>query len=165
MSIEIRKATEKDILTIRRICFEVWPQTYQNIISGAQIDYMLAMMYSAGAIHKQLKEDGCVFLIASKDGKDIGFASFSETDEKQIFKLHKLYLSQKYQGLGLGKSLLNEVLAQARISGGSSVILQVNKFNTTKNFYLKNGFEVIKEAAFDIGNNFIMDDYVMSRKL
>jgi diamine N-acetyltransferase len=165
MSLHIRKATEKDILTIRRICFEVWPQTYQNIISGAQIDYMLAMMYSADAIKKQLKEDGCIFLIASKNGKDLGFASFSETDEKQIFKLHKLYLSKKYQGLGLGKELLNEVLLQAKQSGGLAIILQVNKFNTTKNFYLKNGFEVLREAAFDIGNNFIMDDYVMSCKL
>jgi diamine N-acetyltransferase len=165
MSLHIRKATEKDMLSIRRICFEVWPQTYQNIISGAQIDYMLAMMYSTGAIQKQLKEDGCVFLVASKDGKDLGFASFSQTDEKQIFKLHKLYLSKKHQGLGLGKELLNEVLLRAKESGGLSIILQVNKYNNAKTFYLRNGFEVIQEAAFDIGNNFIMDDYVMSCKL
>jgi diamine N-acetyltransferase len=165
MILHTRKATETDILTIRRICFEVWPQTYQNIISGAQIDYMLAMMYSSHAIRKQLTEEHCVFLIASTEGRDIGFASFSETDEKQIFKLHKLYVSKMCQGLGLGKSLLHEVLAQARISGGLSVILQVNKFNVTKNFYLKNGFEVIREAQFDIGNNFIMDDYVMACKL
>ncbi len=165
MSLQIRKATEKDILTIRRICFDVWPQTYQNIISGAQIDYMLAMMYSTTALQKQMTDEGCVFIIASRDGKDIGFASFSETSEKQVFKLHKLYVSKKYQGLGLGKELLSEVFALAKESGGLNIILQVNKFNTTKNFYLKSGFEVIREAAFDIGNNFIMDDYVMSCKL
>ena len=34
-----------------------------------------------------------------------------------------------------------------------------------KNFYLKLGFEIREEAVFDIGNGFIMDDYIMALAL
>ena len=42
--------------------------------------------------------------------------------------------------------------------------LQVNKQNTgAVGFYTAAGFEVIREAVFEIGGGFVMDDYVMRK--
>jgi ribosomal protein S18 acetylase RimI-like enzyme len=41
----------------------------------------------------------------------------------------------------------------------------VNKANTAQYFYKKLGFVVQKEAVFEIGNGFVMDDYIMELSL
>jgi ribosomal protein S18 acetylase RimI-like enzyme len=40
--------------------------------------------------------------------------------------------------------------------------LQVNKDNKAVEFYKKVGFHIEKEALFDIGHGFVMDDYIMA---
>ena len=60
----IRHATEADIPLLRTLCFQVWPQTYAGIITPAQIDYMLEMMYSPASLQQQM-HSGANFLICS----------------------------------------------------------------------------------------------------
>jgi ribosomal protein S18 acetylase RimI-like enzyme len=44
--------------------------------------------------------------------------------------------------------------------------LQVNKKNAAAMaFYRSAGFEVIREAVFEIGGGFVMDDYVMAKQV
>jgi diamine N-acetyltransferase len=43
--------------------------------------------------------------------------------------------------------------------------LQVNRRNKAKSFYEKLGFIIIKEFDFDIGNGYVMDDYLMEKKI
>ncbi len=47
----------------------------------------------------------------------------------------------------------------------SSVYLTVNKNNSSYNIYRHLGFEVIDSVVTDIGEGFVMDDYVMERRL
>jgi len=42
-----------------------------------------------------------------------------------------------------------------------AVVLNVNRFNPAVSFYEKYGFKIIKEEVIDIGNGYVMDDYVM----
>ena len=42
------------------------------------------------------------------------------------------------------------------------VFLNVNKYNTAKLFYEKLGFKITKEEVIDIGNDYVMDDFVMN---
>jgi hypothetical protein len=44
------------------------------------------------------------------------------------------------------------------------VFLNVNKYNKAKFFYEKLGFTITKEEVIDIGNDYVMDDYVMGIK-
>jgi len=62
--------------------------------------------------------------------------------------------------------MLLHVEAQARRHGLSVLVLQVNKQNLDSiAIYLKAGFTVREETVFDIGNGFVMDDYVMVKML
>jgi ribosomal protein S18 acetylase RimI-like enzyme len=62
--------------------------------------------------------------------------------------------------------MLDHICERARELGAHAVWLQVNKRNEPAiAAYLKAGFHIEKEAVFDIGGGFVMDDYLMARTL
>ena len=160
---EIQKASVNDIPLIRELAFKVWPQTYAPIISPEQIDYMLDMMYSEASLEKQII-DGARFIFIYENNEPVGFASYQETSPA-IFKLHKLYVLPSQQGKGTGRFIIEHIISEIKTLGARALQLQVNRRNNAKYFYEKNGFSVIKEFDFDIGNGYVMDDYVMEKKL
>jgi ribosomal protein S18 acetylase RimI-like enzyme len=160
----IRTASVDDVSLIQDIAARVWPQTYSSIISAEQIEYMLDMMYSPNSLIQHMTEKNCEFILVSSTERSFGFASFSSSDN-DVFRLHKLYVDVAAQGLGLGVSLLKEVSKRAAERGGSTLELNVNKYNKAKTFYEKNGFTIYREEVIDIGNGFVMDDFVMRKSL
>lgn len=81
-------------------------------------------------------------------------------------KLGQLYVLASHRGLGLGKFMLGHVEQRAGDLGRYLLWLQVNKRNTgAVGFYTAAGFEVVREAVFEIGGGFVMDDYVMTKGL
>ncbi|MBP9102375.1 MAG: GNAT family N-acetyltransferase [Chitinophagaceae bacterium] len=162
--ITIRNATVNDIDLIRELTFKVWPQTYSSSISKEQIDYMLEMMYSKKSLADQIAE-GSKFIIVQDNNKPVGFASYKQV-ESAIYKLDKIYILKTQQGKGTGKFVIEYILQQIKNEGASSLQLQVNRHNkNAKSFYKKNGFSVIQEADFEIGNGYFMNDYVMEKKI
>jgi ribosomal protein S18 acetylase RimI-like enzyme len=157
----LRKGKEEDIESIQQLASKTWPDAYGAIISAGQIKYMLDKMYNKGELLSQL-EQGHVFLIAEEDDKDLGFAGFSVTDSKEhIYKLHKLYVLPETHGKGVGKLLINEVVNLVRGAGGKFLQLNVNRDNKATEFYKKAGFIIKETVDLDIGNGFLMNDYVM----
>ena len=153
-----------DIASIQSIVREVWPVAYKEMITQQQINYMLDMMYSDESLKAQMLVDGCEFILAKEENSVVGFAGFQKTAEG-VFKLHKLYVLTSQQGKGIGKMLLDEVCVRSKNGGGISLELQVNKKNIARKFYEKNDFVVERELQLDIGNGFVMDDYIMRKML
>lgn len=88
----IREAIVADIPLIRELTYKVWPQTYSNIISKQQIDYMLELMYSETALQQQMQND-CQFLILFEEYIPIGFASFQKIREQYFQTSQNLYIT------------------------------------------------------------------------
>jgi ribosomal protein S18 acetylase RimI-like enzyme len=60
--------------------------------------------------------------------------------------------------------MLGHIEGRARELDTRALWLQVNKRNTGAiGFYRSAGFEVVREAVFEIGDGFVMDDYVMAK--
>ncbi len=159
----IRNATEHDIPLIRELCLQVWPQTYAPILPQAQIDFMLEWMYSPASLQQQL-QNGVNYLLCYDDEKPAGFAAWVEHGNGK-FKLEKLYVLPAWHGKGAGKFIIACIVDLITPRGAHSLQLQVNKHNAAKSFYEKLGFFVEKAAVFDIGNGYVMDDYVMELSL
>lgn len=161
----LRKGKEEDIPVIQEIAEKTWPEAYGSLISVEQIDYMLKKMYNKGELLSQFQQ-GYTFLMAEQGGKDLGFAVFSILDSTlRIYKLHKLYVLPETHGKGVGKLLINEVLNLAKRAGGVSLELNVNRANKAAAFYERAGFTVKETVDLDIGNGFLMNDYVMQKVL
>lgn len=159
---EIKKADLNDVSTIRNLAQLIWPEAYGEIISKEQIAYMLELMYSEAALKEQM-EKGHQFILAVHENLPIGFAAFSKKsdEEPQTFRLHKLYVLPRQHAQGIGSFLLNHLIAESKAAGANLLELNVNKFNIAKQFYDKKGFTILREEVLDIGEDYVMDDYVM----
>ena len=60
----IRQASETDCPLIRRMAEEAFPATYREILTPAQLDYMMEWMYSDASLREQFRA-GHVWFIAS----------------------------------------------------------------------------------------------------
>lgn len=159
MSVKIQQATIADVPIIQQIAYKTWPNTYGAILSEAQINYMLQLMYNTSELEHQI-QNGYQYLLAVNEDKTIGFAAFNEISP-QTFKLQKLYVLPEAQGTGLGKLLLNHIIQEIQSKGAVALILNVNRHNNALSFYAKMGFQIIREEDNDIGSGYFMNDYVM----
>jgi diamine N-acetyltransferase len=162
-SFVIRKAGTDQIATIKSLSREIWMKVYPAIISTDQIAYMLELIYNDASLEHQMRDEGHTFIILTANDTPIGYASYSEKRPYHTgrFRLHKFYLQPEFHGKGLGKMMLNEILKELIALQGSSLELNVNKYNPTLGFYKKIGFSIISEEVIDIGNGYVMDDYIM----
>lgn len=163
--IKIVPAGTGDIPVINSLAYSIWPIAYKEILSTAQMDYMLDLFYSPSSLQQQMQQLGHYFLILYFNEEPAGFASYSLKDNSYIFKLHKLYVNYNQQGAGFGKTLLQEVVKITKAEGGKFLKLNVNRNNKALQFYLKNDFKIISEEDIDIGRGYFMNDYIMEREL
>jgi N-acetylglutamate synthase-like GNAT family acetyltransferase len=117
---------------------------------------MIPMMYATEVLQNQIG----IFLILEMAGEGIGYCAFEQTSETEA-KLNKLYLRPSVKQKGAGSFIIEKISHQARLMGLTSIYLNVNKHNSAVAFYLKKGFIKDHEIVLDIGNGYVMDDYVM----
>ena len=160
----IRIATEIDIPLISELAEKTWWPSYSQIISDEQISFMLQDMYSTESLLEQMKS-GIEFLMAERENIGIGFAAYSLVDsDNQVYKLHKLYVLPSEQGLGTGKKLIDQVADSAKLKGGKTLELNVNRGNPAQHFYKKTGFDIYQTADINY-HHFVLNDYVMRKEL
>ncbi len=150
---------------VAELADKIWHECFTGIISNAQIDYMVGKFQSYEAMQEQVNGQRYSYFAVS-DGDDLCgyFAVKPESDDR--FFLSKLYLRSDKRGQGTASQMLGRVFEEARRLGKRSVYLTVNKHNSHAiAVYKKTGFKVIGEPVTDIGNGFVMDDYVMEYKL
>ncbi len=140
---------------------KIWPVAYGEILSKAQLDYMIDKFYNETAL-RELIQKGHVFYVAQDDnGKDVGFVSYEINSEPNKTKIHKIYVLPETQGTGLGRQFFELVKEKAIENNQKAIFLNVNKYNNAIHFYMKQGFTKVKDEVIDIGNGYVMDDYVM----
>jgi GNAT superfamily N-acetyltransferase len=158
---KIQKATPKDISLIQEIAAKSWRAHYPGIISHEQIDYMLGLMYSEAELHKHFNNPNYQYYLLGEEENMLGFMGFEFHYEHNTTKLHRIYLLEEAKGKGLGKFALNFLKNEAKSVGDKRIILNVNKENSSYHFYISQNFKVFEEGVFDIGNGYVMDDYLM----
>nr|WP_315153781.1 GNAT family N-acetyltransferase [uncultured Flavobacterium sp.] len=162
--IAISEATKNDIKTIQNIVYITWPITYGEILSEEQLQYMLDLFYSEEALTAQFDKKEQLFYLINEEDSTLGFIGIEHNyQNKNITKIHKIYLLPETQGKGIGKLAIQAIEKLALENNAVSVLLNVNRFNKAFNFYQKMGFEVIEEVNIEIGNGYLMEDYVMEK--
>lgn len=147
---------------VRAIAKEVWPIAYGSILSQNQLDYMMEMMYSITSLRKQANEKGNHFILAINNKIPVGFAAYElNYNQMSKTKIHKIYVLSNQQGKGIGRILIEYITNQAQQNNQKALLLNVNKYNDAQHFYKKLGFDISYEEVIDIGQGYVMDDYVM----
>ena len=163
--IVIDGATPADLPTLQALARRIWHAHYPGIITLEQIEYMLERGYDTATLMRFLETPGAGLVLA-RDAEPIGFAAWYRTEGPATSKLDKLYVAIEHHGKGVGRRLIDHVEQAARDDGSRTLVLNVAKRNEASiALYRHCGFEVREEVVIDIGNGFVMDDYVMAKAL
>jgi GNAT superfamily N-acetyltransferase len=160
-SFSIRQATLADIPTIRDLAHRTWPDTFGSILSPDQIAYMLDMMYSEVSLHKGMTTlEHQYFLLSDRHDSPMGYAGYQFNYLPGATKLHKIYVLPRGQKHGYGKALFSAVAKTAHDAGQQRLRLDVNYHNAAATFYERMGMTKIDEVTTEIGEGYLMEDWV-----
>ncbi len=164
---------------------EIWNGYWPAIIGQAQTDYMVEHFQSLPAIRKGMADQGYRYwLIADTDASTDGVPAnhlidlgegpvcvmgytggYAEADTNRFF-ISKIYLLPEARGHGYCSKTIAHYEQLCSDEGLGAMYLTVNKHNELGiRAYLGKGFETIDAVESDIGNGFIMDDYIMQKTL
>jgi ribosomal protein S18 acetylase RimI-like enzyme len=158
-TIAIREMTLDDIPAVSELATRIWCEHYPDIISREQIEYMLPLACSAESItEKYVAEKNQRFFLLEDEGVLTGYATIEPRAPREWF-LDKLYVDVARHRKGLGSALLAHI---ERIVKPKALTLRVNRKNIKAiNFYMRHGFFITALDVLDIGNGFVMDDFLM----
>ncbi len=140
---------------------KIWPVAYGTILSKAQLDFMIQKFYNETAL-QELMQKGHVFYLAQDEKENyVGFVSYEINSVPDKTKIHKIYVLPETQGTGLGRQFFELVKEQAKENNQNAIFLNVNKYNNALHFYTKLGFSIVNDEVIDIGEGYVMDDYIM----
>ena len=152
--------TSDQIAAVPQLARTIWEEHYTPIIGAAQVAYMLEKYQSAAAITRQIREEGYAYYLIG----EVGYLSIQKRPDALF--LSKLYLLAAYRGRGLGRRAVEFIADKAEKMHRDTIELTVNKHNATAiAAYEGMGFERCEAVVADIGGGFVMDDYVMRKRL
>lgn len=161
----IRALKQDELSIVHEIAHATWPDTFKDILSQEQIQYMLNWMYDLKQLENQFNQ-GHQFYVAELEEKPVGFIGIEPNyPENGITKIHKIYILPNQQGTGIGKKLIEFVKELSIQSEMEGLLLNVNRFNKAVDFYKAIGFNILFEENIDIGNGYLMEDFVMKLDL
>ena len=158
------KAKDKKACSvIAQLADTIWREHYTPIIGAAQVSYMVNKFQSAEAIANQVKE-GILYYLIFYNSHPTGYFAFEKKD-KELF-LSKFYVQKEHRGKGIGKSAMDFITKEAEHLHCDQITLTVNKHNSDAiAAYEKMGFHNLGGIVQDIGNGFVMDDFLLIKSI
>ncbi|WP_102408823.1 GNAT family N-acetyltransferase [Parabacteroides bouchesdurhonensis] len=162
----IKKATVDDSSTIHSLASRTWSDTYGNILSKEQLEYMFDMMYAPENILKQMNELHHQYFIIYNNGEPSGYLSI-EKKEDGLFNFQKIYSLPEIHGSGIGRYIIEQGIAYLKNTYPTpfTIELYVNRHNPAVGFYKHMGFKEVATRDHHIGNGYYMNDYIMEIRI
>ena len=151
--IKIERFKESDFDLLYDFMKPIWFETYGDIISKKQIEFLLDKYFSPNATKYYKGINYQYFKIDDYNGVLV------IQDRGDYIYLDKIYFNKEYQSKGYFKYVINYLESMNK-----DIILNVNQKNLQAiKAYQKQGFEIIKEERIVLDNDMINIDYVMKK--
>ena len=153
--------TDSEIQDIAILANEIWHQHFIPIIGEAQVEYMVEKFQSYPAIKSQIENDGYEYYQIFCGHTMAGYTGIHQ--ENNALFLSKLYIKKDFRGQHLATKALDFLIQLCKERGLGKIWLTCNKYNSnTLAVYDHLGFVITDEQVADIGNGFVMDDYILT---
>ena len=151
------------VYSVYAVAESIWEQYYTPIIGEAQVEYMVEKFLSPDAIVEQINS-GYEYFLFSYDYTFAGFAAILEKDG-ELF-LSKLYVDEEFRGKGIGKHMFQKFIEICKLRNLKKIWLTCNRNNLDSlAVYEHLGFKKTREEVTDIGNGFVMDDFILEYEI
>lgn len=166
----VKIETDEQIKELCELANEIWNEYSICFISKEQIDYMLEKFQSFEAVKKQIngtfyceithKPVKMEYYFLEEDGENIGY--FGIQEKPDCLFLSKIYIKKAFRSKGYARKAFNQAIVErAKELEKPKIQLTVNKYNIPAIcVYEQIGFDRIKSVETNIGNGYIMDDYI-----
>lgn len=149
MQTTIRAAVTEDARAIAAVHVASWRAAYRGIIDEEVLS-RLSVEQRAASWRRILTEqvDHITYVAVDEAGEVIGFANGGgERDDDPFYsgELYAIYLLHEVQGMGIGRSLAQTVLADLHAQGHNTVLVWVLDDNPFKHFYAALGATPVRE--------------------
>ncbi len=147
-------------------------EAFAGVLSGSDLLQHCQRNNSPEAFAKYLAQPTtrCVLAEAEPGNAPVGYMLTCEPDlpvdvSAEDYELRRIYLLHRFQGLGVGRALMDAAVDAARELGRSRLLLGVygKNFQAIR-FYEKAGFQQIGERYFTVGAT-THHDAVMARSV
>ena len=156
MTTTIRPAQIADDAGIAQVHVASWRTTYTGIIDEHYLNELsVAQRTREREIRLAYPPPGVVTYVAEVDEKIVGFAPGGrERTENPTYtgELFALYLLQAYQGMGIGRQLVQAIVRELLAQGLESLLIRVLVANPACGFYERLRGRVVLETTFTIGD-------------
>ena len=163
-NIELRPLQQGDIDILIPLVRRIWLPHYAPIVDTGTIEHILAARLTHENLGRYIGAEDRGLDVLWDGGEAIGYCSYARTGNE--VKLEQLYLLPAYKGRGLGRRMMEHILAWAEATGARTIFLQVNKANREAiAVYERSGFRLREAVVIDIGNGHVMDDYIFEKTI
>ena len=174
--VPVREGADQEVLA--RLAAQIWGEYWPARIGQAQTDYMVEKFQSLPAIQRDMAYNAyeywflCVppeestSTYRTDDGLAIvGFTGGHDEPETNRFFISKIYLLAPERGKHYASRVIEFYTDLCRARDLRAMYLTVNKYNEMGiRAYSAKGFETIASVVTDIGEGFVMDDYIMEKQ-
>ena len=151
----------EQVREVAALAKEIWGEHYRGLLTPGQITYMVYRFQSEEAITLQLSE-GYQYRLITVGDEPAGYAAY-RTEEERLF-LSKLYVRKRFRRRGLARRTVDGLNRLCREQGLVALYLTVNRENAGSiAAYLAMGFRKVREQVTDIGEGYVMDDFIMEK--
>ncbi|ACT60114.1 GNAT family N-acetyltransferase [Hirschia baltica] len=169
VSLSFRDALNDDAGRLTTIGRETFSETFGMLYKHEDLQSFLDENFTVEKQLKEIQDPEIEIRIAAMRTKTIAYAKLGpvklpiEHDPETSLELHRLYVRQEGQGVGVGRILLTWAIEQARQRGAKSIYLGVWENNQRAiSVYETRNFEKIGNYKFPVGNT--LDNEVIMRK-
>lgn len=156
--LEFKVVNNEELLILEDLAKAIWRECYTSLLGDEQVEYMIENFQSKEAFLSQL-DNGYEYYFLESCGNTIGYMGICQ-EVSRLF-LSKLYLIGAQHRRGLGQKALQKLREIAIERNLSEIYLTVNKGNEKAiKAYERFGFVKTDDIVTDIGNGFVMDDFV-----
>ena len=160
----ISVTTTKQMEKVEELGRQVWHEHYTPIIGAEQVAYMLNKFQSFKAIENQINKEGYTYYLLKAGAQYAGYGAIKIAEGKLF--LSKLYVDKAYRNQRIGHNMMEFLVEFCKEKTLDKIWLTVNKDNKHSiAAYEKFGFVKVDEQVADIGNGYVMDDYIMEKKI
>ncbi|WP_196037626.1 GNAT family N-acetyltransferase [Anaerotruncus colihominis] len=166
-----RQCTIEDLDILQPFSRQRYFETFSDMNTPENMTAYLDEAFALEKIRAELSDANAAFYFLYWDGKLAGYLKLNEapaqTDlhDEQSLEIERIYVSEEFQGEGLGRYLMDQAISIAIQRKKKYVWLGVwEKNEKALRFYRRNGFYQIGTHSFVMGDD-KQTDYIMRKDL
>ena len=166
-----RDAELKDAAGLAEIGRETFVETFSNLYPPGDLRQYLDDTYSVSRMESDLKDPDVEVRIAYSGRKMVAYCKIGpcklpfDVGPEPALELHRVYVYQAGQGVGVGRILLAWAIERSRQRGAKNLFLGVWESNERAiALYENRGFEKVGGYKFKVGDT-LDDEFIMRLRL